>query len=185
MVSMIFNPTSLIFPKITEASSPTPILIAFMMLRPISTISPGIEERVSRIFETTFLKSILPTSNLKSFLKSEMSLLKVLMSLSKIVVFLIELNTSFIFSEIFDKYGTILLNSPSKSRTESIQPLKLTIASPITAVTSRMFKLNIPRISVRILNAIFIGPPTTVSIISSAANRPLKVLVISSTLSAM
>ena len=50
-----------------------------------------------------------------------------------------------------------------------------TIASPIAAVTSRISKSNIPRIFLRSLKAIFIGPLTIVETILIAVNKPSKV----------
>ena len=72
--------------------------------------------------------------------------------------------------------STILSNVLSKSRTESIQSLKPTIASPMPAATSKILRPKASNILEIILKAIFKGPPTTVVIISRSANKPLKIL---------
>ena len=126
------------------------------------------------------LKFSLVISRVKIFLKALTSLLKDLTNLSTTFEPFRLWTTSFTFLINSEIYGDIFLNRPLKSRIESIQSLNFTIASPILAVTSRTLRSKAPNNCTRILKAILIGPPMIVVMISRAANKPLKVLAISS-----
>ena len=66
-------------------------------------------------------------------------------------------------------------NAFVKSKVDEIHLSNPTMASPTAAVTSRISKSNIPRIFLKTLNAIFIGPLTSVETILMAVNKPSKV----------
>ena len=69
----------------------------------------------------------------------------------------------------------IQLNDLARRFPSNIQSLNATSASPILAVTSRIFKSKVPKIEEIALNAIFKPPPRIVVMISRTANTPLKV----------
>ena len=94
-------------------------------------------------------------------------------------------NHSFIASPASCKYGTTALITPVKSSALVNHSSNLTIASPIDAVTSRMFKLKAPRTCLRILNAVFRTPPTTVEMMWRIENNPLKVRLTLSAVSSL
>ena len=73
-------------------------------------------------------------------------------------------------------FGTTTSIALASKLCSFIQSLNFVIASPIYAVTSRIFKLNAPKTADKILNAVLNAPPTSERIKSNTENRPLNVL---------
>ena len=88
-----------------------------------------------------------------------------------------DLNHSFTVSTEFFMAGEKLSNIFSKSKTESIQSLNLTMLSPILAANSNVLVPHSSRTFSKILKAIFKGPAVRVLTTFKAENNPLKTLV--------